>query len=94
MPISLPQWINALPEAERPAARTKFLLKTCSLYATQDGRIQDLSRALGYSPRTLFQMSAGYEVMNPNVAIALEKLLGRDVVTREILLPELFDIPL
>lgn len=91
MPIALPQWLKDLPEAEIPAARSKFLLKACALYATEEGHLRGLSEALGYNPRTLFGISAGNEPMNHKVAIAIETLLGRDVITREILLPELFD---
>lgn len=93
MPITLPKWLDDLPEAERPAARTKFLLKYCALYATENGSLQDLSEALGYSRRTILQTSGGFEALNTNIALRIEKLLGREVITRELLLPEIFDIP-
>ena len=92
MPIPMPAWLDELPDDEKPAARAKFLLKVCALYATPEGKLLDLSTALGYSHRTLHQLTATKSPMNVNVAVALEKLLGREVITREIALPELFDI--
>lgn len=94
MPIPLPAWLDTLPESARPAARTKFLLKACAIYATEEGKIQDFSAILGFHRNTLFGIASGANPMTANTAVAIEKLLGRSIVTREMLLPELFEIPL
>lgn len=91
MAIPMPAWLDSLPEDEREAARARFLIRLCALYANPAGAMGDLSLALGYQRNSLVVITK--DGISPKLAIAIESLLGRDIAPREVLNPQFFAIP-
>lgn len=90
--IQEPLWLQQMAVGEpRKVARLKWLLDLCALYATEDGKMTDLSLMCGFSSSAIGK--ARYVgAISPDMAIRIEQCLGRAWITREVLLPELFSI--
>lgn len=90
--IQEPLWLEQTPPGEpRRKARLRWMLDLCALYYSPEGRMTDLSLACDLSSSAIGK-AKHLGVISPEMAICLEKLLGRAWVTREILLPELFSV--
>jgi hypothetical protein len=87
----MPSWLEDLPEDERDAAKARFLVRLCALYDNPASSIGNLSEALGYQRNSLITITKGG--ISPNVALALERRLGREIAPREVLNPAYFAIP-
>lgn len=88
----MPAWLDEMPEGEeREAARARFLVRFCAIYANPAGSVGNLSEAIGYQRNSLVTVTKNG--ISPSVAIALEKLLGREIAPRELLNPSYFAIP-
>lgn len=81
-----PAWIAALPEEERAAAHSRFLLRLAALYHSPGGRVQTLSETLGFHPGSL----ASYDQISADLAMKLEKVLEQDGFHRSTFRPDLF----
>lgn len=92
--FGFPAWLHALPEADKPRARAKFIVRYAALIATQDGTIESLSCAMGYGHNTVQSaLGAGrYDESFPvNFIVRLEDAIGRDTIPREVLNKRIFD---
>lgn len=88
-----PKYIDGLPAKKRDAARMRFAVRLAALYATEDGGIKHLSARLGLHPNSLATLLAparGNVVMPHRIAKAIEQLVGREIVPREALNPEVY----
>lgn len=96
MKIDMPQWLLDMPPGdERNHAQKVFLLKLAGLYATRDGRMAGLTRLCGFPKTCLLNVMERRErAIPPDVAVKIEEKIGRHVMPRELLRPDLFDFAL
>jgi hypothetical protein len=87
-----PQWLRDLPDVEQKAALTRFHLCLATAYACDKASPAELSRLLGMSDSAINQMKNRGTVAAEQ-AIALERLLGRQLFPRELFRPDLFVLP-
>ena len=85
----MPSWLADLPDVERERARVRFLLCLASIYLQDKGTPADLSTALGLNPNQVNVMKTR-GIVSGEIAVAVEKLLGRDLFPRELFRPDLF----
>jgi len=95
-----PHWLRLLPDGhDKRRAEIKFLLRLAALYATENGSITALSELCGREPTHLYDVIYGLNRTGagaprgipPLLAKAVEKAAGVDVITREMLAPEVFE---
>ncbi|HSU67183.1 MAG TPA: hypothetical protein VLJ39_09940 [Tepidisphaeraceae bacterium] len=96
MPIPLPKWFEGPwdDEHQERSAKAKFFLAIAAQYYQPGGTIASLGAHLGYQhPAGIYaQISRNGEVSAEH-AVILERLAGRNVLPRELLRPDIFDIP-
>lgn len=93
MSIPIPRWIDAMPAKKRSAARVRFLVRVAAAYATPEGTVPAMSEQLGLHKNSLNTMIApgrGDQTISPQLAKSIERLVGRDILPREMLCPEIF----
>lgn len=88
----MPTWLETVEIDRQPAETTRFLLKLAALYVDPEGRLSELSRACGLAENTLATISKRQDRVSPEIAILVEKAVGRDVMPRELLRPDLFTV--
>ena len=76
--------------ADNLGERCRFVLRLAALYASRGGTISELATRLGRSPSYLLSLHRGGPPMSPSLAIELENLVGREVLTREMARPDIF----
>lgn len=86
--LPVPKWAEKLKGAELETAMIRFRLEIAAAYYGPGATVNAMSEAIGYNGRTL--LSGGR--MTPTNAIKIEKLLGRDIMPREFLRPDIFQI--
>lgn len=90
MSIKLPEWLNAVPPEKRARARKTYLLKLAALQIVPSGTLGDLSVALGLSRNTLGTVCGQDGHISPRITLAIESAVGRDLLPRELLNPEVY----
>ncbi len=90
--LPLPAWISALPEADRAQQKLRYLIRAAALYHTENGSVAALSYACGWGKNTLHMIHQRGQ-MTTDAALKIEAVVGRDVLPRELLLPEIFAVP-
>lgn len=98
MPTSLPPWITALDEQNREVQSRIFYIKFAALCASPSGTLPKLSLRLGRNPNFLAHVIAPGRKPAPALlsyedAIRIETMLGRDILPREFLRPDIFLVP-
>lgn len=89
----LPRFIQDMPEGEaREQATQRFVLRLAALYASVEGTSAELSQQLGISKAMMMYLLGGQKRISPELSIAIEKQVGREVVQRELLRADLFVI--
>ena len=89
--IAFPDYIYKLPQGpNRDIAITRFGLKLAAIYATEEGSLKAFADALGISHTMVKEWSAGRQRVSAQSAIAIEKLVGRHIIQREVFRPDLF----
>ncbi len=94
----LPLWITSLELNERDANTRVFYLKVAALYATPAGSLPALAKRLmrSHTYLTLICSNSKPASIRGRIpvkdAILIEQIVGRDVITRELLCPEVFHI--
>ena len=91
MEIRMPAWLEAVEDDRQLAERTRFLLRLAALYIDPEGRLSELSRRCGLAENTLATISKRQDRVSPEIAISVEKAVGREVMPRELLRPDLFN---
>ncbi len=91
---SLPRWIDSLSGPEKDAAAQRFYLRLAALHASESGTLRELSSVLGRSKNALTRyVTDAPEPIPVELAIDLERLVGRETLPREALRPDIFVIP-
>lgn len=90
--IPLPAWLADLPDVEREAAKTRFMLCLAAAYLEDRGSYSKLARALNVPVNTVHSARERGQI-SPEMAIAVESLLGRALFPRELFRPDLFTLP-
>lgn len=92
MDIKTPRWVEGSPPERQAAEKQRFLLQLAALYLDPKGRLSVLSRACGLSDNTLATLSRRDDPLSPEIAIKIEQVVGRDILPRELIRPDLFAI--
>ena len=91
MQLRMPTWLEGVPQEDRLCARTRFLLRLAALYASENGGLGELSCLIGYeSKHSLSVIISRRRSVSPEQAAAIETVVGREVVAREDLRPDMF----
>lgn len=98
MPPNVPLWIRALPADEQELQTRIFYIKFAALCATPSGNLARLSSRLGRNSSYLsFIITPGRgpirALVTPEDCIKIETMLGREVMPRELLRPDVFLVP-
>lgn len=88
----IPKWLDQLSGVDAALALTRFRVEYVALMYCQTGSLRDLSVALGKSPTLLYNSITKWPRIPAHYCVALEQLVGREVVTREWLNPDIFNI--
>lgn len=87
--VPLPAYIAEITdESERRKAEAQFQLRLAALYASRGGTLAHLAKSCGQHEKSL----TAYTQISPELAIRIEKLLGREHFPREFFRPDLFII--
>lgn len=83
-----------VPPADRypvgSVPRVRVLLRTAAIYYSPTGSLSRLSEACEKHPRTLSTYSVSRKQIPDLIARKIEKLVGRKILPREVLNPEVF----
>lgn len=95
MPSVLPKWFNEINPTESENEERVFLLRLAALYASPEGTLPFLSRCIGRNPNYLTTLCTPRRgqargLVDHMDAIEIEKLVGREVMPRERLRPDIF----
>lgn len=90
--LPLPDWLDDIAPEKRARERKRFLLRAAALYATPDGGLRALSKVLGLSHNTLHTTITRNSPLSVDLTKAVETLVGRDKLPRELLNPEVYQI--
>lgn len=89
-PWPSPSWLDGITDdSEREAARHRYLLNLACVFHSPTGRVADLATALGVSPNA-FALAKMRGKVPPEMAIDIERILGRDHFPRELFHPALY----
>ena len=88
----VPSWVSDLPDVERDSARTRYLLGLAAAYLCERGNLSKLARALNCPIATLHSAVDRGQISG-ELAVTIERALGRRHFPRELLRPDLFIIP-
>lgn len=91
----LPQWVRNTCTAEHSdRARSRYILRIAATIATPEGSVRALSEMLGYHQNTLTTMLANGQFddgLPVNMIKAIEEQIGRGVIPRQLMNPEVYD---
>lgn len=87
-----PKWVEQLSGDDLLLAKTKFRISYCALMYHPSGGLSNLSVALGKSRALIYNSIPKWRHIPAHYCVAIEQLIGRDVVTREWLNPDIFTI--
>lgn len=88
----LPSWLADLPEKERDDAYNFFLLELVRIYSGPRATAREFSLRLGYSEHVVYNMKK-VGTISPEMAMSIEKLMGRELFPRELFRPDYFALP-
>lgn len=91
--IKYPAWLENLPPKKRERARKRWLVNLAALHYSPRNSVSDLSRGLGMHAGSLNTILCRDTRLSAAICVGIEKLVGRQVMPREILDPEIFRIP-
>ena len=87
-----PEWLGRITDpAERDQARVRFYVALAAVYATEQCNVKGLAEAIGCTPNAL-SVAKSRGVITPEMAIAIEREVGRPRFARELFRPDLFVI--
>lgn len=88
-----PVWLDEIADpADREHAKTRFFLSLAALYAHESGNAKPASQQFGFNGAQI-AVARCRGVITADMAIAMERKLGRDLFPRELFRPDLFSIP-
>lgn len=86
-----PTWLAGEKDPELSKKRTRFLLSLACVYYSESGQASDLAEAVGMTPNAFAVMKTRGK-LPPEMAVALETALGRDLFPRALFRPDLFEV--
>lgn len=91
--VPTPAWVmrHETPESV-DRAKLAFLLRLAALYHNPTGSVAELSEACGFSNSAL-HMALKRDRITAEVAVAIERVVGRELFPREMLRSDLFTLP-
>jgi hypothetical protein len=85
--VPLPGYISeTTEEIARRKAETQFRLRLAALFLSKNGTLMQLAKTCGLHEKSLSALTD----ISPELAIKIEKALGRDLFPREYFRPDLF----
>lgn len=84
----IPPRIEALTEPQREHARLRYVLLLAAVWYSRSGTLAELAEDCGYN-KGLFSTCMTRGEVTPDIALALEKTLGREHWPRELFCPRL-----
>lgn len=86
-----PAWVtSAESDVERDRLRSRYLLNLAAAAFSPSGHLTALSTAIGLDRATLSAYAARGSRVPVEVAIKIERAVGREFVTREAFRPDIF----
>lgn len=81
----LPEWVTdpSLSPSDRYLARCRFMFRIAALFLNEKGGISTVSRACGYSSDNALYGALNRRTIPAAVPLAIEALVGKDVISRE-----------
>ncbi len=86
----IPSWLAETPDIDRPKANIRFLLSLAEVYCQHRGNAKQLAEVCGIERSTLYGARERGSV-TADMALRIEKALGRDLFPWENFLPHLSD---
>ena len=91
---SLPRWIDSLSAPNQQGAKQRFFMRLAALHASESGTLRELAAALGRSKNALTRyVTDDPDPVPVELVIDIENLVGRAVLPREALRPDIFVVP-
>lgn len=90
--IKFPAWLEKLPPKRRERARKRWLVNLAALHYSPQNSVAQLSRGLGMHAGSLNTILCRDTRLSATICVGIEKLVGREVMPREVLDPEIFRI--
>lgn len=89
-PWPSPKWLDGITDdSKREEARHRLLLGLACLFHSPEGKTGDLAEALGMTANNLSLIKTRGRV-SPEIAIDIERILGREHFPRELFHPALY----
>lgn len=87
--LPLPAYVVEITdENDRQAAEAQFRLRLAALFLTRGGKLAPLAKSCGLHEKAISALTN----VSPELAIKIEKVLGRELFPREFFRPDLFII--
>jgi hypothetical protein len=93
--IRYPAWLEKMEGVAQEQAKVRFLMRVYALYASEEGTVTEFAKVLNLTMtqiRTQTQ-SQFWRPLPVETAIRIENALGRDIAPRELLRPDVFQLP-
>ncbi len=87
-----PSWLASTQDDVQAQVRTRFFLCLAAAYCGERGNHARLARTIGMNVQAVHSARERGQV-SPEMAIAIESALGRELFPRELFRPDLFTIP-
>lgn len=94
MSIFRPTWFNqlSLDHPEQRRTRNRYLIKSAALVYDPSGSLQLLAGDLGIAYHSLVRLYGEHGgVISPQMAVRIEKTIGREILPRKLLRPDIFE---
>ncbi|WOK01438.1 hypothetical protein [Pseudomonas phage UF_RH7] len=81
----LPAWVTdpTLSPSERYLARCRFMFRIAAAYLGEKGGISSVCRACGYASDNALYSALNRRTIPPAVPLAIEAIVGKDVISRD-----------
>lgn len=81
----LPGWVTdpSLSPTDRYLARCRFMFRVAALFLNEKGSLASICRACGYSSDNALYAALNRRTIPPAVPLAIEALVGKDIISRD-----------
>jgi hypothetical protein len=98
-PLPVPAWLKNMPDGPlKQRAQRRFYIRLAAIFASESGSLSSLSQLCGKDPKYFYNMVYGWmrnpdgdAAIPPILAKAIERAAGTELVTKELLAPEVFE---
>jgi hypothetical protein len=93
VPIFIPSWFYglSLSRDEDKIVRNRYLLKAAALAHTPEGSMENLANDLQIHYHSLVRLYQPGRSISAQLAVRLEKTVGKEVIPRTLVRPDLFE---